>query len=129
MKLTKNFSKQEFDSKDGAVMPPQILANISHLAKQLQVLRDELGLNIRINSGYRSKSHNKAVGGSPNSRHLLGKAADIVVSEMRPLAVYNLIEKLIEQSKMKQGGIGIYDNFVHYDTRGTKARWDFRKKK
>jgi len=30
---------------------------------------------------------------------------------------------------MKQGGLGLYDSFVHYDVRGVKARWDFRKNK
>jgi uncharacterized protein YcbK (DUF882 family) len=24
---------------------------------------------------------------------------------------------------MKQGGVGKYSTFVHYDTRGTAARW------
>ena len=33
------------------------------------------------------------------------------------------IEKLIKEGKMKQGGIGIYKGFIHYDIRGTKARW------
>jgi hypothetical protein len=25
---------------------------------------------------------------------------------------------------MLQGGLGLYDSFVHYDIRGTKARWN-----
>jgi hypothetical protein len=25
--------------------------------------------------------------------------------------------------------LGLYDTFVHYDIRGTKARWDYRKNK
>ena len=25
---------------------------------------------------------------------------------------------------MKEGGVGLYNGFVHYDIRGTKARWD-----
>ena len=43
----------------------------------LQPLRDTVGAPVYINSGYRSKRLNAKVGGVPNSRHLLGKAADI----------------------------------------------------
>ena len=28
---------------------------------------------------------------------------------------------------MLQGGLGVYNTFVHYDIRKTKARWDYRK--
>jgi uncharacterized protein YcbK (DUF882 family) len=31
--------------------------------------------------------------------------------------------KLIDQGKMKKGGVGIYENFVHYDIRGTLTQW------
>ena len=34
MKITNNFSKIEFDSKDGAEMPDNILSNIKLLATQ-----------------------------------------------------------------------------------------------
>lgn len=129
MQLTKNFKKAEFDSKDGAQMPVDVLKNVQDLANNLQVLRDYLGKTISINSGYRSKARNAKVGGSPKSQHILGKAADIVVMGVKPEVVAQTIEKLIAQGKLRQGGIGIYDTFVHYDIRGTKARWDFRLKK
>jgi hypothetical protein len=41
--------------------------------------------------------------------------------------VYDAIEHLIINGDMLQGGLGIYNNFCHYDIRGKKARWDFRK--
>jgi hypothetical protein len=56
MKLTKNFSKLEFDSKDGAEMPNEVLENVKKLAGYLQILRDHLDKSIKINSGYRSPS-------------------------------------------------------------------------
>ena len=55
----------------------------------------------------------------------MGRAADIVVKGMSPLAVHTTIELLIEKGDMLQGGLGLYEiRFVHYDIRGTKARWD-----
>ncbi len=123
MQLTKNFSKSEFESHDGALMPAEALANIKEVAKNLQVLRDFYGLPIIVNSGYRSTRHNTKVGGAPNSQHKLGKAADIVVSGKTPKQVKSDIEKLITSGKMAQGGIGLYNSFVHYDIRGYAARW------
>jgi len=122
-RLSKNFTLDEFASKDGAQTPPEVLENLRVLAKNLQVLRDELGKSIKINSGYRSPAHNKAVGGVKNSMHVKGKAADIVVTGLTSTELAAVIFKLIEQKKMRQGGVGIYPNFVHYDIRGTKARW------
>lgn len=127
MKLTSNFSKKEFDSNDGAAMPPDVLDNIKRLAHQLQVLRDTVKAPIQINSGYRSPSHNKKIGGVPDSQHVKGKAADIVIKGMSSKQVATVIERLIADGKMMQGGLGLYNTFTHYDIRGTRARWDFRK--
>ena len=123
MKLTKNFSKSEFDSKDGVPMPFEVLQNVQELAVNLQMLRDYIGTSISINSGYRSPKHNKKIGGSVNSQHLLGNAADIVVTGKTPKEVKEIIENLISEKKMKQGGLSAYPTFVHYDIRGGKARW------
>lgn len=128
MKLTKNFSKKEFDSKDESKMPDSVLVNVVRVACNLQRLRDKIGKAVVVNSGYRSESYNRNIGGSPNSQHLLGKAADIRVNGLTPMQIANEIEKLILQGEMLQGGLGVYDTFVHYDIRKKKARWDFRKR-
>ena len=46
------------------------------------------------------------------------------VKGMSPKDVYASIERLIELGEMKEGGLGLYNTFVHYDIRGTKARWN-----
>ena len=127
MKLTANFSKSEFESKDGAKMPDDVFENIKKVANELQVLRDVLKQPININSAYRSPSHNRKVGGVKNSQHVKGTAVDIVVKGLSTDQLAYKIDELISKGIMQQGGIGIYDTFVHYDIRGTKARWDFRK--
>jgi uncharacterized protein YcbK (DUF882 family) len=123
MKITNNFNLQEFDSKCGREMPSQVVTNIIELAKNLQVLRDEVKKSIQITSGYRSPEHNAKVKGAKNSQHITGMAADIKVAGMTPKQVAEVIERLIAEKKMKEGGIGIYKTWLHYDIRNTKARW------
>ena len=122
-KITTNFSLEEFKCKDGSDIPNKELSNIIILAKQLQVLRDTIDKPIQINSAYRSPKHNAKIGGVKNSQHVKGKASDITVKGMTPKEVALIIEGLIEKGKMLQGGLGVYSTFVHYDIRGTKARW------
>jgi uncharacterized protein YcbK (DUF882 family) len=124
MRLTKNFSLSEFDCKDGTKVPTQFIPNVQKLANNLQVLRDYLKVPVRITgSGYRTPSHNKKVGGAKNSQHLTASAGDINADGFTPVQLAKVIEKLIAEGKMTEGGIGIYKGFVHYDIRGTKARW------
>ena len=126
MKLTKNFSRKEFECKDGSPMTIAQFENIKELAKNLQVLRDALDKPIHITNAYRSRNHNQSVGGSKTSQHILGKAADIYVEDLTPKELAKVIEGLIEEGKMSEGGIGIYtkNKFLHYDIRGFKARWN-----
>lgn len=120
--LTNNFSINEFHCKDGTPVPSELFANIKELAENLQKIRDFIGIPILITSGYRTKEYNKKVGGKPNSMHLQGKAADLK-TKLKPKDLYNIIIDLIEKGEIKQGGVGLYDSFVHYDIRGTHARW------
>jgi zinc D-Ala-D-Ala carboxypeptidase len=61
-----------------------IVAELQRLAQTiLQPLRDRLGQPIVVSSGYRSPALNLAVGGSRNSDHMRGRAADIVVPGMK----------------------------------------------
>ena len=127
MILTKNFSKSEFDCKCGCKMPLDVLENVKELAESLQIIRNKLRKSIKVNSGYRCTEHNRNVGGSPNSQHLLGKASDIVISGKKPSETYDFINKLMGLDMIKVGGLGKYNTFTHYDIRGYNARWDFSK--
>lgn len=108
IQLTKNFSLHEFECKDGS----HLVKLDPKLVQALQILRDELGLPIIIDSGYRTPEHNKKVGGSPTSQHLLGKAVDIKVKNVSP-------EKVAEVA-ISLGlftGVGVYKTFTHLDVR------------
>jgi uncharacterized protein YcbK (DUF882 family) len=122
-KLSKNFDWKEFESKDGAVMPEDIKKNIQALVKDLEVIRSALGKPMRISSGYRSPAQNEKVGGKSQSYHMKGMAVDFYVPTLTTKQIRDVIETLISQGKIKQGGLGTYPTWVHYDNRGTKARW------
>jgi len=115
-KVSRNFTLGELASKDGAnivlLHPALILA--------LQTIRDHVGKPIRVNSGYRSPEHNKAIkkasNSATNSLHTLGLAADIVIVGMTPMEVASLA------SDMGLGGIKAYPTFTHIDV-GRHRTW------
>lgn len=121
--LTPNFALSEFDCQDSSSVPKELMSNVSLLAKNLQILRDDLDKPIKIVSGYRSPAWNRHVGGARKSQHMLAKAADIQVTGMRPVELKARIESLILEGKMLEGGIGLYRTWIHYDVRGNRVRW------
>jgi uncharacterized protein YcbK (DUF882 family) len=126
MKLTENFNREEFDCADGSEMPIEVQLNIAELAVQLEIIRSHFNAPVTINSAYRSPEHNRKIGSNDSSQHILGKAADIVVKGVAPDDVYDAIEFLISEGLVKEGGLGRYNTFTHYDIRGTRARWNYK---
>jgi len=127
--LTHNFDLKEFQCKCGCEMPKSVLENIFKLADNLQLLRNWIGKPIELTNAYRCGPHNASIGGSKNSQHILGKAADIKISSTKPKEVANIVEKLMGENVIDLGGVGRYDTFTHIDIRGIKARWDNTTKK
>jgi uncharacterized protein YcbK (DUF882 family) len=129
MQLTKNFNLNEFQCKCGCEMPEFVKKNIEELAKDLQVIRDKVGVGFTPNSAYRCPKHNTIIGGVKTSQHLKGKAADIKIKGIEPSEVADLVEDLMKTEAITKGGVGRYNSFTHVDIRGTNARWDFTNKK
>lgn len=123
MQLTTNFHLREFVREDCKRVPSKYIGNIQLLAENLQIIRNTIKKPIYITSGYRTPEHNKSVGGGIKSQHLVGKAADMYVAGMFPKELHYTIEKLIQKGSIKQGGLGLYGTFIHYDIRGSRARW------
>lgn len=121
--MTNNFDISEFECSCGCKMPNDVKRNVEKLANNLQIVRDILDEPIRVNSGYRCKSYNKDIGGVSNSQHILGNASDLVVSNLSPDKVYTALDRLMDGGFIDQGGLGKYNTFTHYDTRGHEARW------
>lgn len=91
MNLSAHFTLEELTASPTAVKrgidnSPSlaILANLRRLAALLEQVRAAVGLPIRVSSGYRCAALNRAVGGSPNSAHVNGLAADISVKDLSP---------------------------------------------
>ena len=61
------------------------LVNGMKLADKMQELRNAIKKPFDITSGFRSKEVNKAVGGSPNSKHMDFLACDLNIAGMNPL--------------------------------------------
>lgn len=119
--LTKNFNWYEVSSQKAQTLPQNIRDNAKALANTiLQPARDLLGLPMNITSWYRDPVHNKAIGGASNSQHLYGTAADLYVSSLTGLQLFDFF---VKNYSLKLGGIGLYYNennkgcFIHVDIR------------
>lgn len=134
MQLTPHFWLSEFASnvrelcekgcKGPTPVPARYRRNVERLVAELEVLRAELGGRpITVISGYRTPAHNRHSDGVSHSQHLVAKAADIRVRGVAPRKVAETIRRLIREGRMRQGGVGQYRTFTHYDIRGTAARW------
>jgi len=97
--------------------------NLQILAEQLQVIRDYIAKPITINIAYRPEFWERLRGRSGTSQHCLGKAADITVRGMSTKVLHQIILNLIKEGKIVNGGLGLYQTFIHYDIRPYPARW------
>lgn len=113
-KVGQHFKVKEFACKDGS----QVVFIDSYLVSILDILRNEVGKPVIINSGYRTPERNKAVGGAKYSYHMRGMAADIRINGMAAKEIANKLNKIIPYGC----GIIVYENWVHIDTRTSKYR-------
>jgi zinc D-Ala-D-Ala carboxypeptidase len=116
MNLTPNFTLDELTASETAARngwdntPVEIeFANLKRLADFLEQVRLVLGKPVIVNSAFRSKKVNDAVGSRDSSQHRIGCAADIRVPGMTPDQVVKAIIK---------SGIG-YDQVIREFDRWT----------
>lgn len=114
-KLSENFKVKEFKCKDGS----DVILIHPELVDLLQLIRTHFGKAVHINSGYRTPTYNKKVGGATHSQHCYGMACDIRISGVSPKILYEYADWLLND----HGGVGLYSSFVHVDVRPKKSRW------
>ena len=123
--LSEHFSIDELN-KHKFDMPDEVLDNLKMLAVQLEIIRAHFNAPVIINSGYRNLDYNRNIGSKDTSQHVRGTAADIVIKGVSPDEVADAVEFLINTGMLKEGGVGRYNTFTHYDIRGTRARWNYK---
>lgn len=108
------FNLEEFDSPDEPGSGQQYMDE--EFLEMLDKARHFAGVPFVINSGYRTKGHNRKVGGIKTSSHLDGFAADISCTESRQRAY--IIGGLLDAGFNR---IGIGASFIHVDNDPNKA--------
>lgn len=116
-----NFSRRELDCKCGCTTPAGVAINLANLAEQLEALRAKINAPLTVTSGYRCPLHNKAIGGSADSQHIHGLAADLWSRGATPARIARAAESI---PLFAAGGIGRYRAWTHVDMRRSgPARW------
>lgn len=85
------------------------------LLEALIAIREHFGHPVVVTSGCRCERHNALVGGSSNSQHKKGRAADIIVKSTSPALVADYARDL-------GLSVGEYDTFTHIDSRNGPPR-------
>jgi putative chitinase len=111
--VTPHFSLAELTHTDHRLLNntpnPGELANLKRLAEFLEVVKTTLGGKpVMINSAYRSKAVNDAVGSKDTSSHRLGLACDFRVPGMTPDAVVRALLTLPYDQIIRE-----YDAWTH----------------
>lgn len=113
--VSKHFSRREFMCHCGCGFATVDVELIS----VLEDLRVHFDSPILITSGCRCASHNRRVGGAPDSEHLRGTAADIKVDGVASHTVYDYLSTKYPG----RYGLGRYPTWTHVDVRLRAARW------
>lgn len=114
-KLSPNFRAREFDCPGKGCCDKTLIDE--KLAEYLQKIRSHFGKPVYL-TGYRCPAYNaRTPNAAPKSRHTLGMAADFHIDGVTPLQIAQYAEKIGIK------GIGLYDTFVHIDTRENKSFW------
>lgn len=111
-KLSDHFKVKEFACKDKT---PLTFID-THLIDLLEAIRNYYNSPVIINSAYRTYTWNEKIGGTKNSYHMRGMAADIRVKGVPCKEVAMKASELLG----KTGGVICYTNFVHVDIRTTE---------
>jgi uncharacterized protein YcbK (DUF882 family) len=117
MRLSTHFTLAEMTTSETAArrgLPnnpgPAELSNLRRMANLLEQIRAKIGGPIVITSGYRAPAVNAAVGGSPNSDHMQGRAADC----HRPgLTMRQFAERIVASGVPFDNLILEFDSWVH----------------
>jgi len=104
--------------------PRELWTNIAPTVRVLEKLRQEIGKPVVLTSVYRSPSYNASVGGARRSQHKEFCAIDFKVVGAGGPSDWARILRRYRDNGVFRGGVGLYNTFVHVDTRGYNANWE-----
>ncbi len=119
--LRPHFKRREGVSS--GVPPTELWSNIVPTLHVANKIRQRLNTPLRyVVSAYRSLAYNaKCPGASKYSLHMQNRALDLVF-DCSPRRAFDMADQLRKEGYFK-GGIGLYNTFIHIDTRGRNATW------
>lgn len=121
--ITPNFIWAEAQCADGTPVPQELRLNAIRHAWNLERLRHRLGDRpIILLSWYRHPRHNAEIGGTRASRHLQADGTDHAKDWVDRIGRELVLRE--GDRVFRRGGMGVYPaGSVHFDSRGTRARW------
>ncbi len=123
--LSNHFQVKEFASKNGTKLWSDDVKVHNKLIQILEALFNYLDCSkIIVNSGYRTKDHDKSVGGSGSGYHTLGRAADITCYDKKGKIIPSKNVCIALEDMGGIYGIGyITPTSTHVDTRPKDKKW------
>lgn len=116
---SQHLSWAEMACKDGTPYPKEFIVDgrVFKLAGVFEKIRFMAGERpLTVVSAFRTKSHNRKIGGAKNSQHVQGRALDLKPPKgMTVKKFYEMIFMNVHQLQIT--GIGRYKTFVHVDIR------------
>jgi len=131
IRLSPHFKLSEFNCRDGTPVPRAAVPALKELCvHMLEPLREKYG-PAHVNSGYRTRPYNQAIGGARFSQHIYDDqpssvAADVTFARGGPRQwarsarwrrTYTRVWR-----RAARGGVGLYGSFIHVDS-GARRDW------
>lgn len=110
----KHFTMEEITQ--GWDIPSDLIFNIEDTIIFIDDMREYLDIPIAITSSYRPDWYNKKIGGVPGSMHTFFNAIDSVPVDGKKESLRRM-QKYALENRIKGTGVGLYNTFLHFDTR------------
>lgn len=122
VRLSPHFLLSELRCHDGTAVPLKFWKNARAICARAEALRTKVGGPLIVTSGFRTVQWNKKVGGARGSYHLTASALDLTSRTVSAPVMHAAYLELIKAGVVPDGGLGLYENWIHIDL-GPRRRW------
>lgn len=129
--LSTHFSRREFKCTCGCgfgIVDAELVNILEVVRAHFKRAKPNMNIKMKITSGCRCKEHNREVGGSSTSWHVLGGACDFYIycADTGIRVPEEEVYEFLDSTYPKGYGIGRYKGRNHVDIRPDRIRWDKR---